>query len=384
MKKIFFLLFVFSGAIAKAQPSFDTVSKGIHTITEKICGYKYGDSTGLVLDKISEYNMHGQLTKRVCRDRISQEMIVERDREEPEAISWFYDDVENGNYKIEAKAFDTSRYQYDSKSRLVKYTSRDYQGKVIRHIYSYDVNGNCISDVFLRNGKEEFRREWKYNAHNEVVTETRTDAGQPAEKMMAYYYDEQNRLLAQKNYNRYYNDSTVWSYLEEGKIKTVYRASGSFVREVYNAKDSLVSSAEYLNNTARKGEVKLSLFDSTFITRNDAGFSVSSRTVTNYSETKEIVTRDFDAKGRCLEELLVSNDKKIRRMVYTYDDERRIISESRYGFHYEKNALGDDGKEVLKEQDFCFYDKTNHLAEKRVFNGHGQLLERIVYTYTRY
>lgn len=369
----------------QSQPSYDTVSKGIHTITKKICGYnEYGDSTGLILEEYEEYNIHGQEIKNIRKVQLVQDMETDPEAEDPEAGPWYYEQSKNHFYTDPKQAFDTSRYQYNAKLRKVKYSSRDHNGKPFRHVYAYDVNGNCTSDIFMRSGKEEFRYEWKYNAGNQVISETITEFQQKPKKLKQFYYDEKNRLTAETNYSEYYHDSVAYSYSPEGKVKTVYQSDGSYDREIYNVQDSLISSVHYYNMVKVRGVNNLVLHDSIFIVRNEAGISVSYYKVTHYYNNTEVVTKTFDAKGRCLEKLATNNGKKKLREVYTYDDEHYSSTSRRYGYHYEKNSLDMSGKEVLKEEVIFLHDKNNRLIEERYFNGRGIMLERIVYTYSRY
>jgi hypothetical protein len=382
MRKIFFVL-LFLPFAAMSQPSFDTVSKGIHTITKKICGYMaYGDSTGIILDEISEYNTHGQRTKVVRRNEIQELVESEAEDEEPEGQPWYNKD--HGNYLDPKHPYDTSRYQFNAKFQLVKYSSRDYDGKLLKEVYTYDANGNCILQVFYRDGKEEYRYTWKYNAHNDMINETRTNTEDAPHKTKRLYYDENNRLIADVNVWVNVIDSTAYTYNPGEKIKTVYHSNGSFDREVFDKHDSLLSAVRYFNNSTYKGGTRFYLFDSTSVSRNAAGISVNYFKIVHFNEYDQITTRKFDEHGRILEELVCHGNKKYTHDVYTFDEERHVCVKRHYGFHYTKEKLGDTGQELLKSEYICLHDKQNHLTEERYLDGHDELLERIVYSYTFY
>jgi hypothetical protein len=383
MRQIFFVLLMIPFA-AIAQPSFDTVSKGIHTITKKVCGYSgHDDSTGLMLDKFYEYNSQGQEMRFVRMHLYIVYESLPGDGDE-DAFSEFYRhivDEKKGGYK---HSFDTSRYQYDAKFRLVKYTSRDFSGNAIRDTYAYDTNGNCIKEIFTRNGKEEYQYEWKYDAFNHVISETKTEAGKKPEKIKQYYYDSENRLIAWVDYERYYKDSITYNYRPDGKIVTDHKSDGSFNRDIFDIHDSLISSVVYYNEPERKGIDKLNLYDSISIHRNEAGLILNSVEINWYNSGSDTETKAYDPKGRCIEEIKNQNGKKISRIVHAWDDEHLTMTSSRYWIFYDEGSLAQTGKEILKEKNIYQYDKNNRLVEVKTINEQGNMVEHIVYSYTMY
>jgi hypothetical protein len=353
MKNLLFVIFLFAATTVFAQPNKDKVRPGIKSIKEMICGYSdYGDSTGLILDEQHDYDLKGREIKYITRIRIAEQMIAEMDAEEPGASGYYYDMQK----RTEAKGFDTARYTYNDKSQLVKTSRRDYAGKRIITVYAYNPSGNCISEVFTRGGKEEYRYEWKYNTDNKVTSKWRTDPGKPAKKVREYAYDSLNRLTMAK-WVEYYTDSTVYAY---------------------DNHDSLVREMNYYMTKDKAGKPLLKLSDSTFITRDANGKALSSYRFNNYRDAPETVTKKFDAAGRCIEELHVSNGKNRRKIVYEYDDSLHTTTYRRYGFSRE------DGVLLLKEEKVYVFNKENLLIEVQRRDGDHKMLERTVYRYTFY
>lgn len=352
-RNLFLLLFFFHGIFLFAQPGNDTVQHGIKSIKKLVCGYGYyGDSTGLLLENQRDFNSKGRETREISRKRILTETIADRDEEEPEAEGYYYEQEK----RSETKGFDTARSTYNDKLQLVKFSRRDYNNKRIVTTYAYNAAGKCISEVFTRGGKEEWRYEWKYDSHNNMIAKWRTDPGKPAKQVREYTYDSLNRMVTAK-WTEYYTDSTVYAY---------------------DKNDSLVRTVNYYMTKNDAGKSYMKLSDSTSIARNEKGTALSSYRFNNYSNSPEIVTKKFDASGRCIEELHTSNGTNRRKFVYVYDDVLHTKTYQRYGFSRK------DGSLSLKEEIISVYNKENLLIEVQRKNGSHEMLERTVYQYTFY
>jgi hypothetical protein len=352
-KNILLALVLLPATFLIAQPDVDTVRPGIKSVKEMICGYSnHGDSTGLILDEQHDYNLKGRETKYMSRTRYAQESIVEMGEEEPEAEGYYYEMRKRAN----AQDFDTTRYTYNDKLQLVKTSRRDYSGKRIISVYTYNPAGSCTSEVFTRGGKEEFRYEWKYNANNKVISKWKKEPGKPAIKVREYVYDSLNRLTMAK-WVEYYTDSTVYTYDDH---------------------DSLVRKVNYYETKDKAGKPLIKMSDSTSITRDANGKPLSSYSFNNFSRLKEIVTKQFDPAGRCIEEQHTTDGINRYKIVYTYDDSLHTRTYRRYGFSRADASLS------LKEEKIYVYNKENELIEIQRRDGSRKMLERTVYQYTFY
>jgi hypothetical protein len=379
MKKIIYtFLFLLPGIFLSAQPVLDTVTPGLHFVKEMICGYNgYGDSTGLLLQESTEYNAKGQSIKNIERELIPTETVVD-----PETEHWAYGYYFDSQQYIKKKhPYDTTKNQYNEKGLLIKTTGHDYQNRIIKTVYAYDLNGNCISEIFYRGGIEEYREGWKYDANGNMLSATYKSAGKPTQTREIRKYDPQNRIVEKISYG-YWADSTVYTYGAAGKLVTIYFATGSLKKTQYDIHDSLLYTCYFIKNPSPKKPV-MDLTDSTYFERDSSGLLLTVYSRVPFVGRTTIVTYKYDAKKRCIEEIANINGNNTRRISYDYNDSLRMRTYMRYGINHDK----DDelyGKESLKEKEIYLYDSKGKLIETRRMDGDLDMLERTLYKYVYY
>jgi hypothetical protein len=377
MKKILYaFLFLLPGMFLSAQPVLDTVTPSLHFVKKMMCGYNgYGDSTGLLFQESTEYNAKGQAIKNIERQLIPTMYEVDRDKE-PWAYGYYFDSQKYINKK---HPYDTTKNQYNEKGQLVKLTERDYENKITKTIYAYDLNGNCVSEIFYRSGIEENRKTWKYDAFGNMLSYTRKIGGSAAEIIETRKYDQQNRIIEKVEYG-YWLDSTVYVYGARGKQIVVNSGAGYIQKFQYDLRDSLLYTLYFKHPSPKK---PMELTDSTSIAIDQNGLRTSVYSIKPLEGRITIVTYTYDAKKRCIEQITSVNGSNTRKISNDYNDSLQTKTYMRYGINHDK----DDelyGKESLKEKVIYLYDAKGTLIETRRMDGDLDMLERTVYKYVYY
>lgn len=163
-------------------------------------------------------------------------------------------------------------------------------------------------------------------------------------------YDKEGRL-EQRIVS--FRDTTYYTYKADGKTE-LRSESYHFTRTTYDQNDSLVSRALYRKDNGNPGL----LSDSIFFARDASGKAISA-----YHEGHFYRNHDTHEEGRVNDSIVVQSTR--------YENGKPV------------EFTEQSGNEVDCKR-YWFYNAQGELAEMRLYNGNGQLVQRDVYTYTYY
>lgn len=162
-----------------------------------------GISLGTQYSTISFYNDMGLLTATINFDA---------DNTETRRTVYTYD--ENGNLLTEQKydnGKETSRtiYTYDENGNLLTEQDFNKDKEVNRTVYTYDGNGNPLTKQAFRNDKETSRTVYTYDALNHLVQKANVS---DKTILSEYTYNDSGELIQEIDYNVTSNDYSTHNY----------------------------------------------------------------------------------------------------------------------------------------------------------------------------
>ncbi len=251
----------------------------------------------------------------------------------------------------------TTEFSYNDKGlpiKLVNTVIRKNTSETTVYIYTYDENGNMLSEVKTAPDGKTYNYHYTYDNNGNLIEMNYSNSSNQTSKDV-YTYDDNGVLLQYVNTNLGGRTTTcVYTYDSNGNLikdvqtskgsqpdsevimeiyEYVYDAHGNLVKEILPAIDGAPADYGNVYTYDSKGNLtkivkvasdgKTEMYEYTY----DDNSNMVKKEYTNRNNSKDVNEYTYDSEGRVIKEVSYSSENEDRKTVYdyTYDENGNLI-----------------------------------------------------------
>jgi RHS repeat-associated protein len=295
----------------------------------------------------------------------------------------------------------TRNYGYDSNGNLTSTT--DLAGKA----YTYQYGNNGVSSITSPTGAKinyeydskgnltklsygnQLAKQYAYNADEQLQTITNASGN-----TISYIYDSQGNITTQTASNNNGTSTTTSTYDSQGRVATLTNSTGTTsyqydnngnVSQITNANGSIISYERDNQGRITQQTEKVNASAVGLVTK--YSYDILGNLLTVTDSRNRVTSMSYDVVNRLETKTLPNGVKttygyddldRITSIVYTKADGTVLASEN-----YTRNAGGEPSKVTREDGSYTLYeyDGAVRLSKETSYNGNGQAIRSISYTY---